>query len=190
MRLARADAKSATTNAVVDVLALLRATNCAGDVALSPGHIVEIGETNHTVSEQWGGLDDATRDALSRCLIRYVEIVVGGERTRVRIFPWFQQHYSQRSQVKHGTGNMENISPAPQDGVEWGRSVFWLSSLLRDFNLLRVSSDTSRVRLRRTASATGRPGEILFDLPAFQRQPDEARDVRLRDGDVIEVPEK
>jgi cell division septal protein FtsQ len=56
--------------------------------------------------------------------------------------------------------------------------------------VLRVSSDLSRVKVRRIDPVTKKLREMQFDY-ASSRQPYEARtDLFLRDGDVVEVPEK
>jgi len=55
--------------------------------------------------------------------------------------------------------------------------------------ILRSSSDLSRVKVKRTDSKTGKTQELLVDAERSQRKWT-AEDLWLRDGDVIEVPDK
>jgi hypothetical protein len=54
-------------------------------------------------------------------------------------------------------------------------------------SLLRTSSDLSRVKVTRNDPQTGKTREFVVDVAA---KPSETSDLWLRDGDVIEVPEK
>jgi hypothetical protein len=54
-------------------------------------------------------------------------------------------------------------------------------------SLLLSSSDLSRVKVTRKDPATGKTTEFVVDVPKVRNTP---QDLFLRDGDVIEVPEK
>jgi hypothetical protein len=54
-------------------------------------------------------------------------------------------------------------------------------------SLLLSSSDLSRVKVTRKDPATGKTTEFVVDVPKVRYTP---QDLFLRDGDVIEVPEK
>jgi hypothetical protein len=70
---------------------------------------------------------------------------------------------------------------------------FRLNGFLRGSGLLLSSSDVTRVKVKRTDPATKQVRERVFDLDQIQNQiqrGEGANDLWLRDGDVIEVPEK
>jgi len=62
---------------------------------------------------------------------------------------------------------------------------FMLRSVLDNSKLVRVSSDLSRVKVTRMDPETKKKQEWVIDCT----KPEQA-DLWLRDGDVIEVPEK
>ncbi len=70
--------------------------------------------------------------------------------------------------------------------TELKNAAFWIKPVLRNSNLLLASSDLSRVKVTRHDPVSAKAREWLLDCsdtkptPAFW----------LRDGDVIEVPEK
>lgn len=84
--------------------------------------------------------------------------------------------------------NFPGKPPSAEESWKTQRS-FRLKPVLQGANVLRVSSDLSRVKVKRVDPATSQSRELLFDLS--EKQPyDERTDLWLRDGDVIEVPEK
>ena len=68
-------------------------------------------------------------------------------------------------------------------------SGFRLRSVMLQANVLRVSSDLSRVKVRRTDPKTKQVQELLFDLATTPANNDPS-DLWLQDGDIIEVPER
>src|SRR5207249_2378743 len=69
-------------------LNLLKATNsldCAKDVRLEFGDVVEIPEREHTLAEQPIGLTDVQNQDLIKCLERKVTFAVKGQRTEVSL---------------------------------------------------------------------------------------------------------
>ena len=71
--------------------------------------------------------------------------------------------------------------PAPIES-NWQR----LNDVVRGVNVIRSSSDLTRVKVTRSGDATSAKQEMVFDLV----RSDKASDLWLRDGDVIEIPEK
>jgi hypothetical protein len=70
---------------------------------------------------------------------------------------------------------------------------FRLNRFLRGSGLLLSSSDVTRVKVRRTDPTTKQVRERFFDLDQIQsqqQQGNDANDLWLQDGDVIEVPER
>ena len=56
-------------------------------------------------------------------------------------------------------------------------------------NALRTSSDLSRIKVRRANPATGQNQEWIIDHSNLQKY-DGRNDLIVRDGDVIEIPDK
>ena len=98
---------------------------------------------------------------LKKCLDRKVEIVVKGESTKLTLRPKF-------------AGEMPSPSVL---------SSFRLRGVVYGSHRLLASSDVSRVKVTRKDPVSGQPQEMLFNLET-------QNDFWLRDGDVIEVPEK
>ena len=61
-----------------------------------------------------------------------------------------------------------------------------LSAVVNGANVLRSSSDVTRVKVKRRDPQTGQPLELMFNL----EKSNPATDLWLRDGDMIEVPDK
>jgi hypothetical protein len=77
------------------------------------------------------------------------------------------------------------VAPAEQPDVI-RKANFWLKPALLGSKLVLASSDLSRVKVIRTDSATGRKEERVFDCGEGRPAPE----FWLRNGDIIEVPEK
>jgi uncharacterized protein len=157
-------AKQKTIN--VNVEDILNAGDCSRDIWLEWGDIVEIPEADHPVDQQWGGLLQQNTEALIKCIARHVTIKIKGESTTYPPEP----------------------AATPSGTMRFGVSVpisFMLRSALNDSRLIRVSSDLSRVKVTRVDPETKKTVEWLVDCtnPAHA-------DLWLRDGDVINVPEK
>ena len=164
-RLGSAGGKS--TEIAVDADALIRSGDCSKDVALEWGDVVEIPERDRKLNERWNGLPGEFIQALKHCVERAVEIKVKGESTKLTL----TQTFFNSSQVQLST---------PQS------SMFWLSSAVRSANTLRASSDLLRVRVLRVDPVTKQPQEIILNA----EKADPRTDLWLRDGDMIEVPDK
>ena len=63
---------------------------------------------------------------------------------------------------------------------------FTLNDVVRNANVILASSDLTRVKVRRADPATGKKTEMTFNLEKTNPE----TDLWLKDGDVIELPEK
>jgi hypothetical protein len=153
---------------VLDVGALLRSGDCSKDVTLHWGDEVVIPETDHPLGAPWGGFSRAELKTLNQCLTRKVEIVVKGQSAKINVGPKFEYLEA---------GNSPYVVT---------KSPVWIQPVLRGSNLLLSSSDLSRVKVTRRDAATGQGREWILDCS----KPESAPAFWLRDGDVIEVPDK
>ncbi len=151
----------------VDALALLESGNCAADVRLQPGDIIDIPELDHPINEGWNGIADVPLSNLLHCVSRAVTISVKGSNSVMRLAPSFYR-----------SGFSAN--PASR---RFSRGSFMLKSVLVESRLLRASSDVTRVKV--TRKLEGKTREWILDCSAGNDP-----DLWLRDGDVIEVPDK
>jgi len=166
----RAEAAMKQKAIYVDVEDILSKGDCSQDTWLEWGDVVEIPESDHPVDQPWTGLGLQTVSALTNCLARGVTINIKGVSTPVRLKPEFA----------NVSGN-----PAQFSMVREARISFMLRSVLDNSKLVRVSSDLSRVKVTRVDPDTKKKQEWVIDCT----NPSQA-DLWVRDGDVIEVPEK
>jgi ankyrin repeat protein len=132
------------------------------DVVLEFGDIVEVREREHTLSEDPVGLSQEQDEHLTTHLKKRVSFVIKGNPQEV---------------IVEGRKDAAYLSVAlQQDSVK---------------RVLRSSSDMSRLKIKRTDPATKKTTEIAADAQVFMagKKP-LAEDVWVRDGDVIEVPDK
>jgi hypothetical protein len=174
---------------VVDIRPVLETGDCAKDVRLRWGDVVEIPEADHPLNESWGGFTTTELANLKKCLTRKVEIVVKGQTTTVTLAPKI-------AGLEEGTAGKTFVLP-PSSGA--ARSLrrheptvtaytpFWLRPVLLQSKLVLTSSDLSRVKVTRRDPATGQTREWMVDC---SKGGDSAPDLWLQDGDGIEVPEK
>jgi ankyrin repeat protein len=174
---------------LVDAAKMLANTNdCSGDVPLEWGDYVEIPMADHSVSAMWEGIEGTEFATLKNCLERTVRFSAGNTNLLLALSPPLKNR-----RLPQALGGSNNRS-----------SFFRLSAVvLRDNrfrNLLRSSSDLSRVTVTRLDLQTKAPKKMTFDVNAVAL-PDMSysgsrpplswqHDLWLRDGDVIEVPEK
>jgi hypothetical protein len=149
-------------------------------------------------------------------LKRIVEIIVKGQSTKVTLVPSGssgmatvglsptlpmqpsnnlsaeeQAVLSQRVKpsIRYATRLQQVVERAPKgDGSrnELALQNCWLSYVVRNVDVLLASSDLSRVQVKRVDPVTKQMREFVFNL----EQAEPGTDLWLRDGDVIEVPEK
>jgi cytohesin len=133
--------------------------DCAKDLPLEFGDVVEIPERVHPLDQSSDGLSSEERASLHECL---------GEGS---------------IQLQAGTNRVQQVPifARPSDCIIG--SVLGRQSV-RQF--LLSSSDLSHVKVMRTDRATGKKFEWILNCS----NPNSLPDLWLRDGDVIEVPEK
>jgi len=162
----------------VDAASMLVNSNCAADFPLEWGDQIEIPMADHRVTAKWE-LMDPPRSTLIGCNTRTVQLVAGGTNASITL-------------------GMEMGDPRGKRGDQFRLGVL----LRRDDRfrrLLRTSSDLSRVVVSREDSKTGELGRHVID--ALRVRLPESNDPNpnlvpwtqglwLKDGDVIEVPEK
>lgn len=152
---------------VVDVTALLRDGDCSQNIELKWGDEIVIPETDHGLGERWDGFSRAGLKTFNKCLTRTVEIVVKGQAAKVTIGPKF-----------------DFLEGNSQPFVTTGASL-WLRPVLYGSNLLLASSDLTRVKVTRAEPGGRKPREWVLDCSGSN-----APEFWLRDGDVIEVPDR
>ncbi len=158
----------------------LRVGDCAGDIPLEWGDIVEIPEQDHRLDIQWQQLPDDVIHTLIGCLGRPVRLLVKDQDLTITLYPVL------RDQSLHFGSQVAPATGAPPSAAAPAESLgFYLNRLVRSSNLLRASSDLTRVKVKRVG-ADGKPAtEVVFNL-----ETSENNDLWLRAGDVVEVPEK
>ncbi len=195
--LAHIKIKKLPNNEIKDVdltFLVVKNTNLLSDIVLNWGDIVEIPELDHGLNENWPGFPPEFRDGIEKRLKRQVEIVVKGEHTKVTLLPFDPSKFpSQMTGVVMGGIGVASVTFSQTDSVKPAPVTtlytFRLREALTRANVLLVSSDLSRVKVRRLDAATGKTQEWSFNL-ADDKPYDDRTDLWLRDGDVIEVPEK
>jgi serine/threonine-protein phosphatase 6 regulatory ankyrin repeat subunit B len=169
---------------VLDLTAVVESGDCAKDVPLRWGDVVEVPEADHPLNEQWKGFSKEELANLKKCLTRKVEIVVKGQATTVTLAPNITgleggQEGGTVLNTGHGVVQFEptihTLTP------------FWLRPVLLQSKLVLISSDLSRVKVTRRDPATGQKREWVVDC---SKGGDSAPNLWLQDGDRIEVPEK
>jgi len=153
------DWQETTTN----LTAALRSGDCASDVHLEWGDVVDIPAEDRPKNDEWRGFSKAELDTLLKCLERRVEIVLQGKTAKVSL--GFE---------------------VDAMGYVVSKRARWIRPMLRSSKLLMPSSDLSRVKVRRHDAQTGQEREWVLDCSDSKPAPD----FWLRDGDVIEVPDK
>jgi ankyrin repeat protein len=151
----------------LDLTAAFQSGDCSDDLPLEWGDVLEIPEADHPLNANWQGLAEETTNTISKCLTRQVEVVVKGQSTKLSLVPGDAlEEHSGRTFVRYAT--------------------FMVKPVLDHTKLLLASSDLSRVKVKRQNPAAGKPREWIVDCSQYGNEPD----LWLRDGDVIEVPDK
>lgn len=166
----RDPASGAVKEFTVDLTARLAADGCKADEWLEWGDLVEIPEGVHKLGENWSALPVAVAGSFEKCITRKITLKAGAMSKELELVAGNGWSSSQ----PFGVNRYQRSSP-PR-----------LRSVVLNSGLLLTSSDLSRTKVTRQDAAGGRR-EWTFDLT--QSIPEE-QDLWLRDGDVIEVPEK
>jgi len=136
--------------------------DCAKDVPLDFGDVLEIPEREHPLSEPPVGLTQAQRDELSVCLTRHVTFRVKGQPTEITL-----------------------------NGATSGTYLSTALSLGAVQKILRSSSDFANITVKRPISGTGGVKDIARSvLPFWNKKEPLQNDLWLREGDVVEVPDR
>jgi ankyrin repeat protein len=154
----------------VSVQEILDSGNCARDVWLQWGDQVEIPEADHPLGAVWVGFSDAVLTNLQKCVQRTVQIIIKGQRNALSL---------EVTKTKRGPGLGSNP-------FNWSPPQFCLVPALQRSGLLRTSSDMAHIKVKRHNTDTGESWEKTFDCSGATPLPS----LWLRDGDVIEVPDK
>ena len=162
---------TARTEISIDVADLLSSYDPSRNLRLEWGDIVEIPETDHPINEKWRGFSDHALSNLITYVSMQLTISVKGSST-IKLSPEFKP-----TNIMGAYGEREFSIFQPS---------FMVLAVLNQSNLLRASSDLSRVKVTRRNSATGKTLEWILDCSNANNAPD----LWLCDGDVIEVPEK
>jgi ankyrin repeat protein len=178
VKINRLDTNGRTNILNANLESALETGDCSKDMPLQWGDIVEIPESDHKVSENWLGLSQPIQDALTKCLERKVEIIVKGQTTRLTLAP--------KVLSPGGMPPLRSNIQLPAPASTGMLPSFRLKDVVNRANVLLASSDTTRVKVKRANPATGQTDEMIFNL----EKTDPNTDLWLRDGDVIEIPEK
>lgn len=141
----------------VDLLNATNGVDCAKDITLNFGDVVEIPERLHTLQEPAVGLTSVEMAQMWACRIGVVTLIYQGKKTSLQVA---------------GTP-AEALIDSILAGEEARKALF-------------SSADLTRVKVTRRESANAKPRVWIVDCS----NQDKAPDLWLRDGDVIEVPEK
>jgi hypothetical protein len=166
----------------INLARALDSGNCAGDVPLQFGDVVEIPEADHVINEPWTGLSTNELFTLKNCLTRHLQITVNGQTTNITVAPqvWELVPGSREYPLSSLRTNM----PSAVGLLEFEPFMLW--PVLEHSKLLLASSDLSRVTVKRRDGTTGKMHEWTVDCS----NPHSPPNFWLRDGDGIEVPEK
>ncbi len=159
--------------------------DCAADVPLHFGDVVEIPEADHVINEPWMGLSTNELFTLKNCLTRHLQITVNGQTTNFVVAP-------QVEEILPGSPGYTMLRPVPGTTFQgWPPETtllknepFMLWPVLDNTKLVLASSDLSHVTVKR------RDGGKTHEWTVDCSNPNSPPNFWLRDGDVIEVPEK
>ena len=155
--------------------------DCAGDVPLQFGDVVEIPEANHVINERWPGLSTNELFTLKNCLMRHLQITVNGQMTNIIAAPQVLELVP--GSREYPLSSLGAKMPPEAGLLEFEPFMLW--PVLENSKLLLASSDLSCIKIKRR-DVTGKVREWTVDCSDSNSRPN----FWLRDGDVIEVPEK
>jgi ankyrin repeat protein len=165
LRIHRPDPAKPGKSKEIRINAMLTPTtfDCAKDTWLEFGDVIEIPEREHTLTEDPNyGSGAVKMDTLTKCLARKVKFVVRDQSVELAL-PGYNFETYLASAMQRQTVQA----------------------------ILRSTSDFSHVHVKRTDPETKKPAEFTVDVQSiwFNKSP-RTDDLWLREGDVIEVPDK
>lgn len=167
------------TRIQADILNGTNGIDCSRDVPLDFGDLVEIAELDHSLDERPIGLTDGQANDLIQCLTGHAQLIVHNQKVELTVNPI------------GGNSVLESLLHLPEAQ-----------------KILLASSDLSRTKVIRHDPKTGKSQEWTVDcsdhatiqtmngygaFPRYALAPrntDFMSGFRVRNGDVIEVPEK
>jgi len=152
----------------VDLAGAISSSDCSGDVPLEWGDVVEIPEADHPLNVPWPGLSEQALVTLKKCLAREVEVIVKGQSKKTTLAP----------EITVDPG--KNIASSVR-----ANASFLIWQVLSNSKLLLASSDLAHIKVKRIDPETRKPRVWTVDCS----NPN-IPDLWVKDGDVIEVPDK
>ncbi|HWN95502.1 MAG TPA: hypothetical protein VNT99_10750, partial [Methylomirabilota bacterium] len=193
VKLRRLKGKTPNEETVLDLETAFKLGDCSKDEWLEWGDLIEIPEQDRGISEAWLGFPQEVRNTLNNCLEKKVQVIVKGQTNTIALHVELLRVPVAMPGLGVPTLLPSSLSavpatPAPEVEIKLSQDKTggWLNGVVRAANVIRSSSDLSRVKVMRAAPITHEKREMTFDL----RQMDKRNDLWLRNGDVIEIPEK
>jgi ankyrin repeat protein len=190
--------KSPSEELSFDLETAFKFSDCSKDQWLEWGDLVEIPEQDHKVNENWLSLPQEVTAALNKCLDRKVQVIVKGQ-TNIATLSFglvtpqpyvggvpgaFLPPAPAPRAIRFEPSAAPGASPVSEPEIKLGQ--FRLNDVVRSANVIRSSSDLGRVTVKRADPITHEKREMVFDLTKVIKR----NDLWLRDGDVIEIPDK
>ena len=166
----------ALTNFTVNIAGRVASGDCRQNLWLEWGDLIEVPELEHKLTDQWAGPTTEFVRAVTNCLSRSFTLTVKGQPAKRTWHPLVNT-----MRVNNTSGALGDLIP-----VGFNRMRFSLMAVVHDSGLLLSSSDRSRVKVKRTDPDTGEVREWTYNVEKDAGHDD----LWVRDGDVIEVPEK
>ena len=192
----------------VNIVSILQANDRSRDIPLQWGDTVEFLERDHPSNEGWSGFAVADNEPLVALLARTVDVVVKGETNRLRLLPTplLQSPGVLPPRVlalppppppdpavripprSEGFATVTGAGTSSLPQAQRPIYSFWLRDVLVEGNVIRASSDLTRVKVTRVVPDDGRKMEFVQDCSTPRGR--FTVDLWLQNGDVIELPER
>ncbi len=156
---------------------------CIWNLPLQWGDVVEFSEVDRVLGARPPGLSEDLVEALARCAVQRVTLMVKGETVVLHLYPGQRPGARPSPPVEAPAGAA--VTPPPASDPIPAEKVIdtcWLRQVLEKSGQLRASSDLTQVRVTRKSAGQTWTLDVLNDPGSAEHW--------LVDGDVIEVPEK